>query len=131
MEILGIGAPELIFILILALIFLGPKDMQKAGRTIGIWLNQLIKSDGWRAFQRTSREIRNLPANLMRQANMDDLRETGRDIHKAIDPNWDKVPKTPPATAGPRPSGLPSAPPGGIAAGEDPAAAPNDTESDA
>ena len=69
MEILGIGAPELIFVIIIALIVLGPRDMQKAGRTIGAWLNRLVRSDGWKAFQQTSREIRNLPTNLMRQAN--------------------------------------------------------------
>jgi sec-independent protein translocase protein TatB len=88
MEILGIGAPELIFIIIIALIVLGPKDMEKAGKSIGRWLNQLFSSDGWRAFQRTSRELRNLPINLMRQANLDELKETGQDIQNAIDPNW-------------------------------------------
>ena len=41
MEILGIGASELVFIILIAIIILGPKDMQKAGRTIGRFLNQL------------------------------------------------------------------------------------------
>ena len=85
MEILGIGAPELIFILLIAIIVLGPKDMQKAGRTIGRWLNQLIRSDGWKVFQRTSTELRNLPRNLMREANME-ISEMDRDIRNAIDP---------------------------------------------
>ena len=84
MEILGIGAPELVFVIIIALIILGPKDMQKAGRTIGRWLNQLVQSDGWKAFQQTSREIRNLPNNLMRQANME-LAETEKELRKATD----------------------------------------------
>jgi Sec-independent protein translocase protein TatA len=34
MEILGIGMSELVFVVIIALIVLGPKDMQKAGKTI-------------------------------------------------------------------------------------------------
>jgi sec-independent protein translocase protein TatB len=84
MEILGIGAPELIFVIIIALIVLGPKDMQQAGRTLGRWLNQLVQSDGWKAFQQTSREIRNLPNNLMRQANME-LAETEKELRKATD----------------------------------------------
>ncbi|HEU0293427.1 MAG TPA: hypothetical protein VFR47_11865 [Anaerolineales bacterium] len=84
MEILGIGAPELIFVIIIALIVLGPKDMQKAGGTIGRWLNQLVRSDGWKAFQQTSREIRNLPTNLMRQANTE-LAETEKELRKATD----------------------------------------------
>lgn len=85
MEIFGIGAPELIFILIIAIIVLGPKDMQKAGKTIGRWLNQLIRSDSWKVFQRTSAELRNLPRNLMREANME-MAEMERDLRNAIDP---------------------------------------------
>lgn len=102
MEILGIGAPELIFILIIAIIVLGPKDMEKAGKTIGRWLNQLVRSDSWKVFQRTSTELRNLPRNLMREANME-VAEMERDLRKAIDPRLDpasqqKPPGKPPAT---------------------------------
>lgn len=98
MEILGIGASELVFILIIAIIVLGPKDMQKAGRTIGRWLNQFVRSDGWKALQRASQEIKRLPTNLMREANLDAdvLREMDRDIRRSIDP------RQPPA--GPRPA---------------------------
>jgi sec-independent protein translocase protein TatB len=88
MEIFGVGAPELIFILLIAIIILGPKDMQKAGRTIGRWLNQLIRSDGWKVFQKTSAELRNLPRNLMREANMElgDVDEEIKDLRRTIDP---------------------------------------------
>ena len=84
MEILGIGASELLFVIIIALIVLGPRDMQKAGRTIGQYLNKIVKSDGWKAFQQTSREIRNLPTNLMREANAD-LAQTEKEIRKSMD----------------------------------------------
>src|SRR5215510_12828734 len=84
MEFLGVGPSELIFIIIIALIVLGPKDMQKAGRTIGRWLNQLIRSDGWKAFQQTSRELRNIPNTLMREANME-MAETEKTIRESLD----------------------------------------------
>lgn len=83
MEILGIGPSELLFIIIIALIVLGPREMQKAGKTVGRWLNSLVKSDGWKAFQQTSREIRSLPTKLMREANME-LAETEKDVRKAM-----------------------------------------------
>ena len=83
MEILGVGPQELIFIIIIALIVLGPKDMQKAGRTIGQWLNKIVKSDGWKAFQQTSSELRNLPTTLMREANQD-LAEADKEIRKSM-----------------------------------------------
>jgi len=93
MEILGVGASELIFILLIAIIVLGPKDMQKAGRTIGRWLNQLVQSDGWKVFQRTSRELRNLPSNLMREANLE-MRRT-MDVRPNI-PAASSSPRNPP-----------------------------------
>jgi sec-independent protein translocase protein TatB len=86
MEIFGIGPQELFFIVLIAIIVLGPKDMQKAGKTVGRWLNQVMKSDGWRAFQRASKEIRNLPTNLMREANLEELQKMDRDIRNSIDP---------------------------------------------
>lgn len=85
MDILGIGPMELVFIVLLALIILGPKDMQKAGRTIGRWLRDLVQSEGWRAFRDTSREIRNLPNRLMREANLEELEKTNQEIKEAID----------------------------------------------
>ena len=80
MEFLGIGMSELIFIIIIALIVLGPKDMQKAGKTIGKWLRDIVTSDGWKAFQQTSRELRTLPNKLMREAN-EELNKIGDEIN--------------------------------------------------
>lgn len=85
MEIFGVGASEFVFIILIAIIVLGPKDMQKAGRTIGRFLNQLVRSDGWKIFQRTSNELRNLPRNLMREANME-MAETEKDLRRVLDP---------------------------------------------
>src|SRR3990172_6244716 len=82
MEILGIGTPELVFIVIIALIVLGPKDMQKAGRTIGKWLRNIVTSDGWKVFQQTSRELRTLPNRLMRDAN-EELNHIGNELNNA------------------------------------------------
>jgi sec-independent protein translocase protein TatB len=107
MEILGIGPSELAFILLIAIIILGPKDMQKAGKTIGRWLNRFVHSDGWKALQRATREIQNLPTNLMREANLEELKEINKDIEQNIqniDPRHPAVPTAaaasqPPSTA--------------------------------
>jgi sec-independent protein translocase protein TatB len=94
MEILGIGASEFIFIILIAIIILGPKDMQKAGKTIGRFLNQLIRSDSWKIFQKTSSELRNLPRNLMREANME-MMEAEKDLRRVIDPRSNPTPSSP------------------------------------
>ena len=85
MEILGIGTSELIFIVVIALIILGPKDMQKAGKTVGKWLRDIVTSDGWKMFQQTSRELRTLPNRLMREANNDlnEINKIGKELNNA------------------------------------------------
>ena len=76
MEFLGVGPLELLFVLLIALIVLGPNDMVKAGRTLGKWLRKLVTSPTWQAIQQTSRDIRLLPNKLMRDAGLEeDLKE--------------------------------------------------------
>jgi sec-independent protein translocase protein TatA len=86
MDILGVGLPELVFIFIIALLVLGPRDMQKAGKTMGRWLNRLINSDAWKVFRQSSAELRNLPTNLMRDANLE-MKRTDDEIRKAMSEN--------------------------------------------
>jgi len=82
MEILGIGPLELIFILLIALIILGPGDMVKAGRTLGRFLRKIVTSSEWRTVQKASRELRYLPNRLMREASLEDLQKDLADINK-------------------------------------------------
>ncbi len=72
MELLGVGPMELVFIVIIALIVLGPKDMAKAGRTIGKFMRDVVKSDTWRAIKTTTRELEHLPNRIMREAGLED-----------------------------------------------------------
>ncbi len=83
MEILGVGPSELVFVILIALIILGPKDMQKAGKTIGKWMRDIVTSDGWKIFQQTSRELRTLPNRLMREAN-EELNQVNNQINEGI-----------------------------------------------
>jgi sec-independent protein translocase protein TatB len=75
MEILGIGPLEFLLIVLLALIILGPKDMQKMGKSFGQALNKLVKSDLWRDIRQTSEKVKNLPTELMRDAELDELKK--------------------------------------------------------
>jgi sec-independent protein translocase protein TatB len=95
MDILGIGPMELVFIVIIALIVLGPKDMARAGRTIGKFLRDIVKSDTWRAIKTTTRELEHLPNRMMREAGLEDeLKElnnftrtiTASDLTRSIQP---------------------------------------------
>jgi len=80
MDILGIGIPELIFIVIIALIVLGPKDMQKTGKTIGTWMRKVVLSPEWREIKDASLKLKRLPTQLMREANLDEFDQYKRDL---------------------------------------------------
>jgi Sec-independent protein translocase protein TatA len=84
MELLGVGPMELFFIVILALIILGPRDMQKAGKTMGKWMNNLVKSDTWKLVRQASNKIKYLPNELMREAGLDEIKKAGTSIEKEI-----------------------------------------------
>lgn len=88
MEFLGVGPLELFFILIIALIFLGPRDMVKTGRTMGKFMRKIVMSPTWRMVQQTSRELRTLPNRMIREAGMEedikDLDQLRKDMEKQI-----------------------------------------------
>ena len=110
MEILGIGPSELVFIVIIAIIVLGPRDMQKAGRNIGKWLRKVVTSDGWKLFQQTSREIQTLPNRLMREAALDELRQTRQELKKPLSVDSQAQAGAPAKNAGQVPEAHPKQP---------------------
>jgi len=75
MEFLGIGPLELLLILLLALIILGPKDLEKTAKSIGKELNRLVRSDTWKTVTEASRQLRTLPNKLMREANLEEFQK--------------------------------------------------------
>jgi sec-independent protein translocase protein TatB len=88
MDILGIGPLEIIFIILIAIIIFGPKDLVNAGRSLGKLLRQLIKSPTWKAIQDTSRELRNIPTRLVREAGLDeDMKDIQTILPKKSDLN--------------------------------------------
>lgn len=81
---------ELFFIVALALILLGPKDMAKAGKTIGKWLNDFVRSDTWKVLRETSKTISTLPTQLMREANLEEMGKELKNISPKL-PSMDEM----------------------------------------
>lgn len=82
MDILGIGPLELLFILLIALIVVGPKDLARVGRTLGRTLNRIYRSDSWRVLNEASQTIRTLPNRLAREAALEELDQVKKDVDK-------------------------------------------------
>ncbi len=102
MEIFGIGPLEFLLIMLLALIILGPKDMEKVGRSLGRTLNKLVKSDTWRTVRQASERMKTLPNELMREAEIEDIQKNFKDSldeARRIAPPNRPIPTEPPADA--------------------------------
>jgi Sec-independent protein translocase protein TatA len=80
MDIFGIGPLELVFIMIIALIVIGPQDLGKAARSAGRFLNRLYRSEAWQALTDASKSLRSLPKRLAREAALEDLDEAQRSV---------------------------------------------------
>ena len=75
MEILGIGFGELLLIVLIILILFGPKEMVKTGRTLGQWLNRIMRSPTYQILTKTGQELKELPVKLMREANVEEYKK--------------------------------------------------------
>lgn len=84
MDFLGIGPLEVLFVLIIALIVLGPRDIVQFARRAGRMLNRLYRSEVWGTINEASREFRNLPNRLAREAALEELDES---IREGADPS--------------------------------------------
>lgn len=72
MEIFGIGPLELILIVVVALIVLGPKDMVTTAQKAASWLRKLRSSDIWA----TTKEVMDIPNQVMKETGLDkEIRE--------------------------------------------------------
>jgi Sec-independent protein translocase protein TatA len=72
MEILGIGPLEVIMVLLIAFIVIGPGDAVKTSRTIGRFLRNVVTSQWWLDLRKMARELQKLPYTLMREANLEE-----------------------------------------------------------
>jgi len=82
MQLLGIGPLELLFIAVIAVIVLGPKGMVSGAREAGKVIRKIIHSPIWDEIVDTSREIREFPRKIAREAgiekDLEDLRQSTR-----------------------------------------------------
>lgn len=81
MNFLNLGLPEVIFIIILALIIFGPNNMVKSAKEVGAFLRKVTKSPYWQEVWATKRELDELPKMLAKEANLD---ETMRDLDNTV-----------------------------------------------
>jgi len=75
MNIFGIGPLEIIFVLIIGILVLGPEGMIEAGRKLGKLMRSIIHSSWWQNVRQGVNEIQHLPQRLIREAELEELIE--------------------------------------------------------
>ena len=86
MQFLGIGPLEFLLIIVIAVIVLGPKGMVKAAREAGKLIRKVVRSPIWRDVVDTSREIREFPAKIAREAGIEqDIEDLRRSTQGTLD----------------------------------------------
>ena len=78
MKFLNLGIGEILLIVILALIILGPGNMVKTAREAGAFIRRITKSPYWQEVWATRRELNEIPRILAREAK---LEETIKDLN--------------------------------------------------
>lgn len=82
MEIFNIGAPELILILLIMLIVLGPDQMVSNMKKLARMARKVVRSPLWADVLNTSREIKDLPTKMLRETGIEeDMAEMKKTIN--------------------------------------------------
>jgi len=69
-KILNVGTLELVFILLLILIVLGPRKAMKTAGELGALIKKITSSKFWRDLVTTSEEIRDFPRKMMDESEL-------------------------------------------------------------
>jgi Sec-independent protein translocase protein TatA len=100
MEVFNIGPWELILIIVLALVVFGPERMVRYSKEAAILIRRIIRSPFWRELVSTSEEIKTIPRQLVKDADLDEsmreisqLRDTIKHPIRLDVPENDKVSK--------------------------------------
>jgi Sec-independent protein translocase protein TatA len=102
MELLGVGPLEIVFILLLVILFFSPKDIAGGARTVGKNLKKIAQSDTYRAVRQVSTDLRELPSRLIKEAELEDLQQMAQDLRKEAES--EAVPPSPKEQDGAIPS---------------------------
>lgn len=73
MRFLGIGTPELLLILLLIVLVLGPERSREAGAAAGRFIRRMTRSEFWRELVQAAHFMQHLPQNLVRLAELEEL----------------------------------------------------------
>jgi Sec-independent protein translocase protein TatA len=84
MEIFNIGPWELVLILILALVVFGPERMVDYSKATARVIRKIVRSPFWRDLVSTSEEIKDIPRQIVKEANLEESLQELKDLQNTI-----------------------------------------------
>ncbi|NSW51570.1 MAG: twin-arginine translocase TatA/TatE family subunit [Anaerolineae bacterium] len=88
MKLFNFGIPEVILILVVMIIFLGPEQIVDLAGRLGRTIRRITHSEIWTSIWQTSRDIRNIPKTLVDETgleeSMKDIQDTANTLKQDI-----------------------------------------------
>jgi Sec-independent protein translocase protein TatA len=92
MNIFGVGPLEIIVVIVIGILVLGPEGMVEAGKKLGKFLRSIVTSTWWQGVRRSVNELQHLPQRLMREAELEELKEL-QEIREITNQGFPELPK--------------------------------------
>ncbi len=88
MNFLNLGWLEILVILLVAFIILGPDRLTQVGHEMGSWMRKLSRSEMFRDVVQSTEELRNYPRKIMDEAMLDQSLPTKQPLeyHEGAEP---------------------------------------------
>jgi Sec-independent protein translocase protein TatA len=97
MNILNIGIPELLFIFVIALIVLGPRNMVSTSRQLSGAIRKFISSNTWKSIINSTQEIRNIQDKIINDTGLPETLKTLQNSTRVLvtpsQPKWNTKPE--------------------------------------
>jgi Sec-independent protein translocase protein TatA len=92
MNIFGVGPLEIIVVIVIGILVLGPEGMVEAGKKLGKFFRSIVTSTWWQGVRRSVNEIQHLPQRLMREAELEELKEL-QEIREISEQGYPEFPR--------------------------------------
>lgn len=91
MNFLNIGVPEILLLLVLALLVLGPEKLKQTLTELARKLNRLVRSDQWRTVSGVYRDIRQYPAKILKDAQLEEVQKQLDELNRKTEQELRKI----------------------------------------
>ncbi len=91
MGFFNIGIPELILVLTIMLVFLGPDKLRESSRNFARFIRKVVRSETWRNFSVMYHEMKHYPEEIMKEVNLEETMKELNEINARTQAELDRI----------------------------------------